>query len=87
MFWEANRFSEPAQLALRVALIETSMRKAEPEHALLAMLADEQSALSQAGRFLRPTFNPKSLRDSVVLRIKSSLSVDPPSTMLCSIFG
>ena len=80
MFWEANRFSEPAQLALRVALIETSMRKAEPEHALLAMLADEQSALSQAGRFLRPTFNPKSLRDSVVLRIKSSLSVDPPST-------
>ncbi|MEK6262134.1 MAG: AAA family ATPase [Planctomycetota bacterium] len=78
MFWEEPDLSSAAQQALRSALMETSLRSVEPEHALLALLEDEQSPLVKAGRFLKPTFNPKAMRDNVLITMKSSLSVPAP---------
>lgn len=83
MFWDNTDFTPAAQLALRGALIECSVKEADPDHAFLAMLSAENSSLVQACRFLRPAFNAKSLRESVVIRIKSSsvLDLPPPWSM------
>ncbi len=78
MFWEEPDLSPAAQQALRSALMETSLRSVEPEHALLALLEDEQSPLVKAARYLKPSFNPRTMRDNVLINVKSALSVPPP---------
>ncbi|HET6425115.1 MAG TPA: AAA family ATPase [Planctomycetaceae bacterium] len=79
MFWEDPDLSPATQQALRNALIETSLRSVEPEHALLTLLEDDQSPLVKAARFLKPAFNPKAMRDNVLITVKSSLTVPPPA--------
>lgn len=66
MFWQDGAPTEPARAALVAAMQLTGCDQAEPEHLLIAMLSDEESALGKACKRLRPGLDLGTLKGALV---------------------
>jgi ATP-dependent Clp protease ATP-binding subunit ClpA len=78
-FWQSNDLSEAARRGIVTALAVTSSQRAEPEHLLLAMLQQEDSALAKVTGRLRPQLDREAMCETLIVAVSPSVPKPSPS--------